>query len=232
MSFSFLHIERHDEIACVTLQRKEDNSMDRACLQEIIDCLDQMEEDHSVKAIVWTGHGEKYFSTGIDLQWFTQAGPEALPSFMRKIAEMTHRTLTFPKPTVGAFNGHCFGLGAIWSCAFDFRFMRQDRGWFCFPEVDVNIPLAPGMRELICGTLPFSTTNRLLLTGQRVGGEDAVRMGIVEAAYPKDTLLQQALAFARILASKEQTIYASLKHDLRRDAIAAYAAYLQEHPPA
>ncbi|MCB9638934.1 MAG: enoyl-CoA hydratase/isomerase family protein [Myxococcales bacterium] len=228
MAFSSLQLTPQGDIMVVTLQRKTDNSMDLDTLQELIDCLNQLEEDKSVKAVVFTGQGEKYFSTGIDLEWFTQAGPEGVPVFVRKIAEMTHRTLTFPKPTIGAFNGHCFGLGAIWSCAFDFRFMRQDRGWFCFPEVDVNIPLSGGMRELVRGTLPFATCNRLLLTGQRVGGDEAVKMGIVEAAFAKEELLEKTLAFAQIVAAKEQSIYASLKHDLRHDVIAAYAKYLEE----
>jgi enoyl-CoA hydratase/carnithine racemase len=54
-----------------------------------------------------------------------------------------------PLPTVASFNGHAFGAAAMLATAHDYRVMRDDRGYFCFPEVDINIPFTPGIAALI-----------------------------------------------------------------------------------
>jgi enoyl-CoA hydratase/carnithine racemase len=70
---------------------------------------------------------------------------QSIKDFMYRMNEVFKTCLTFPMPVIAAINGHAFGNGAILSCACDFRFMRSDKGFFCFPEVDINIPFLPGM---------------------------------------------------------------------------------------
>lgn len=59
------------------------------------------------------------------------------------VAEGNARILTLPEPTVAAVSGHVFGAGAMLAMAHDWRIMRSDRGYFCFPEVDIRIPFTP-----------------------------------------------------------------------------------------
>jgi Delta3-Delta2-enoyl-CoA isomerase len=59
------------------------------------------------------------------------------------------RVLVAPVPTVAAVNGHAFGAGSMLGIAHDVRVMRVDRGYYCFPEVDIHIPFMPGMAALI-----------------------------------------------------------------------------------
>ncbi|MCG2942458.1 enoyl-CoA hydratase/isomerase family protein, partial [Escherichia coli] len=69
--------------------------------------------------------------------------------YVGRIHELFSRVLTFSLPTAAAVNGHAFGGGAMLAMAHDYRVMRDDRGYFCFPEVDINIPFTPGMAALI-----------------------------------------------------------------------------------
>jgi len=64
--------------------------------------------------------------------------------------------------------------------------MRADRGFFCFPEVDINIPFSVGMNALIAARLSPRVAHEAMTTGRRYGGEDAAAADIVEAAVSAD----------------------------------------------
>ena len=65
-------------------------------------------------------------------------------------APFYQKRLVFRPENVAA----AFGGGAILACACDYRLMRSDRGFFCFPEVDVNIPFLPGMLASVQRAVP------------------------------------------------------------------------------
>ena len=80
-------------------------------------------------------------------------------------------------PTIAALQGHTFAAGALLALANDVRIMREDRGFFCLPEVDISIPFAPGMSALIQSKLSPDTAQEAMLTGRRYGGVDALEAG-------------------------------------------------------
>src|SRR6201999_2859548 len=103
------------------------------------------------------------------------------------------RFLTLPVPTAAAVVGHAFGAGAMLVLAHDFRVMRADRGYFCFPEVDIRIPFSPGMAALIQAKLTPQTAVSAMTTGRRFGGADAAAVGIVDAAADEDAVVGAAI---------------------------------------
>jgi enoyl-CoA hydratase/carnithine racemase len=80
--------------------------------------------------------------------------------------------------------------------------MRADRGFFCLPEVDINIPFTRGMSGLIQGKLTPRIAHEAMTTGRRFGGTDALAAGIVDAVAHEDDVLSSAIELARPLASK------------------------------
>ena len=100
--------------------------------------------------------------------------------------------MAFPVPTVAAMNGHAFAAGAMLALAHDYRVMRGDRGFFCLPEVDIKIPLAPGMNALIKCRLSPTVFRDTILTGRRIGGMEAKELAIVDEAVPLDQVLPKA----------------------------------------
>jgi len=104
--------------------------------------------------------------------------------------------------------------------AHDFRIMRADRGFFCLPEVDIKLPLAPGMTALIKNRLSPATFRDTILTGARIGGSDAAHRGIVDDAVAAEDVLPRAIARAAALAGKDRAIYGTLKRGMYVDVLA------------
>ena len=124
---------------------------------------------------------------------------------------MFSKLLTFPVPVIAAINGHAFGDGAIMACACDFRLMRSDRGYFCFPEVDVNIPFLPGMLAVVAKAFPGPFLNEVYLTGRRIGGTELVSQGVaIKAAADSETLQTEAMTFAETF-SKGRPVFGEIK---------------------
>lgn len=187
--------------------------------------FDEIEADEEIRAVVISSSDPKNWSQGIDLGWIMGAfGDESkhdeVRGFMHGLNRMFARALTFPVPVIAAIGGHAFGDGAIFSCACDFRFMRSDRGFFCFPEVDVNIPFMPGMQAVVEKAVPYHKMNELYLTGKRIGGLEAAEHHIVEAAADgAEALDEMVMSFARA-QQKNRGVFGAIKVRKHRHILA------------
>jgi enoyl-CoA hydratase/carnithine racemase len=176
------------------------------------------------RALVTTGRG-KFFSNGLDLDWLAGHG-DRLGEYVGAVHELLAAVLTLPVPAVAAINGHAFGAGAMLALAHDFRVMRADRGYMCFPEVDIRIPFTPGMAALVQAKLTPAAAVVAMTTGQRFGGPAAVTAGLADEAVAADEVLSQAVDRAAALAGKDpgtlgaikSTMYGSVAGALRAAA--------------
>jgi enoyl-CoA hydratase/carnithine racemase len=179
--------------------------------------LDEVEGSEGPRALVTTAHG-KFWSNGLDLDWL-QASPSEGERYLGSVHELFARVLALPLPTVAAIQGHCFAAGAMVAVAHDFRVMRADRGWFCFPEVDIGIPFTVGMAALIQARLSKKTAHEAMTTGKRYGGSEALAAGIVDAVAPEDQVLASALDIARPLAGKPGNALGMIKSQMYAETI-------------
>lgn len=169
--------------------------------------FDEILSDESLFSLVLTSSDEKNFSQGVDIEWMVEKigsqDFESIKAFMYGMNSVFKRLLTMPIPTIAAINGHAFGNGAMIACACDFRFMKRDRGFFCFPEVDINIPFLPGMIAFVRKAIPEYKFNELKLTGRRVGAEELELHHIIEkASGDLAGLNEDVMAFARTFQKK------------------------------
>ena len=132
--------------------------------------------------------------------------------------------LTLPIPTAAAVVGHAFGAGAMLALAHDFRVMRADRGYFCFPEVDINIPFTPGMAALIQAKLAPQTAVASMTTGRRFGGNEAASIGIVDSAAAEGAVTDAAIGLLRPLGGKNQGTLGAIKQTMFAHAVATLTA--------
>jgi len=119
---------------------------------------------------------------------------------------------------------------AILEIAHDFRAMRADRGYFCFPEIDLGtgLPLTPGMYALLAARLSPATAHEALITGRRYDATEAVARQMVHEALREAEVLPRAIEIARGLASKDRATMAALKRGMFASALEALSQPVPE----
>ena len=207
-----------EKIAVLDLGDNE-NRFSPEFLDEINARLDEV-VGTGAHGLVTTGGG-KFYSNGLDLDWLTAHGDQT-QWYVGRVQGMLARVLTLPVPTAAAVVGHAFGAGAMLALAHDFRVMRADRGYFCFPEVDIRIPFTPGMAALIQAKLTPQAAVASMTTGRRFGGDDAASLGIVDSVAGEAAVTAAAVDILRPLDGKDpgtlgavkQTMFGSAAHEL------------------
>jgi enoyl-CoA hydratase/carnithine racemase len=211
---SAIDVTREGTVFVLTMNAGE-NRFNRGFVDAVTGALDEVERSSGPAALVTTGGTEKFYSNGLDLAWLgCDEGRHEGAKFVEDVIALFARFLTFPIPSVAAMNGHAFAAGGMLALAHDFRVMRADRGFFCLPEADINIPLTPGMTALIQAKLAARVVVEAVLTGVRLGGSQCVERGIVDAAVAGPEVLPQAIERAAALAAKDRGTYGALKRGL------------------
>jgi len=175
------------------------------------EALDEVEGAAGAKALVTTGTG-KFYSNGLDLEYMTASGDPG--GYLASVLELIGRVLVFPTYTVCAINGHAFGAGALIAMAHDTRIMRRDRGYFCMPEVDMKLPLHPGMTAILQARLPHQSAHEVIATGTRYGSELARERRIVDEAADEALVVPRAIAVAQGFAPKADPAMGVLKRGM------------------
>ncbi|WP_216911350.1 enoyl-CoA hydratase-related protein [Nocardia noduli] len=213
-------LDYHDKIAVLDLGADE-NRFSPDFLDEVNAHLDTVLADGAT-GLVTTASG-KFYSNGLDLDWLG-ANADRTSWYVGRVQALFARVLTLPIPTAAALPGHAFGAGAMLAIAHDYRVMRADRGYFCFPEVDIHIPFTPGMAALVQAKLSPKTAVASMTTGRRFGGADASAVDIVDATAGEGEVTTAAIAMLAPLGAKDQATLGAIKNTMFASAAAALTA--------
>lgn len=187
-------------------------------LAEVNAALDTVEHAAGPRALVTAATG-KFYSNGLDLDWLVAHADEQ-DAYVVSVHAIFARVLALPLVTVAAVQGHAFAAGAMLTLAHDQRVMRADRGFWCLPEVSINIPFTRAMSALIQARLSPQTAHEAMTTGRRYGGTEAAAAAIVDAAVDEDAVRATAVAAAGAHADKAGDTLSTIKARMYAPALA------------
>ncbi|MED1916842.1 enoyl-CoA hydratase-related protein [Bacillus thuringiensis] len=226
--------EVSEGVAVVTLNRPDKfNAFTAVMNKEITDALKQAQKDADVRCIVLTGAG-RAFNAGQDLSDVSGGGDVDYGSFLRdRYNPMILQFQKTEKPIIAAVNGVAAGAGMSVALACDIRLASEKAS---FVNAFVNIGLVPDSGG--CYFLPrivgIGKALELAMTGEKVSAEEALRFGLVNQVYPAESFMEDALVYARKLASLptkgigliKRTMYKGLEMGLEETL--EYEAFAQE----
>jgi len=212
-----------DETVAIITMTNGENRQNLVFAKTLNSMLDEIIADKSVTALIITSNDEKNFSQGIDVMWITDLMQknehQPVIDFINEMDNVFKKMLLYPVPVIAAINGHAFGNGSILSCTCDFRFMRSDRGFFCFPEVNIGIPFRWGMNAFVKKAIPLHILSQMQFSGNRYGAPELEKQNIiVKACANQEELMVSAITFAKTF-QKKRGIFAELKKRLYSDII-------------
>lgn len=207
---------RHGQHVVLTLNRPDKlNALSYALIDELMDRLNALERDDSVRCLVLTGQGDRAFSAGADIAGFAHdvaASPEAAyRNFVARGQAMTRRIENYPKPIVAAVNGIAFGGGCetVEACSLA---IAARHATFAKPEIRLGFPPPFGGTQRLPRHIGRKRANEMILTGEAVSAEEALLLGLINHVVEAQDLLPACLRMAdSIAANPAVAVTASLR---------------------
>jgi Delta3-Delta2-enoyl-CoA isomerase len=214
-------LERRGSVFILNLGDTE-NRFNFDSIARLISLIDQVDAAPGDKALVTVARG-KFWSNGLDLDWML-ANRIELADLVVAVQELFARIMEAAYPTVAVIQGHCYAAGGMLALAHDARFMREDRGFLCFPEVDIKMSFTAGMNSLLTAKLSPQTAHQAMVLGRRFTAPQAERAGILDGVFSETDLEPRAIAYAETLVGKDAATIESIKQTLYASTLALLRA--------
>ncbi|MBL8725059.1 MAG: enoyl-CoA hydratase/isomerase family protein [Planctomycetes bacterium] len=211
-------VARDGHLAIVTVNRPSKlNALDNQTISELHTVVVQLEADDTVGAIVLTGAGEKAFVAGADISVLAKQGVLDGRDNARHGQVMMSRLENCVKPVLAAINGFALGGGLELALACDVRFAASTAK-LGLPEVSLGIVPGYGGTQRLPRLIGTGPALQLLLTGDHIGADEALRLGLVNGVFAPEELLPKVKEIARRMVSRGPTALALAKQAVRRGA--------------
>jgi enoyl-CoA hydratase/carnithine racemase len=191
-----LTLRREAQTALICIDNPPANTFDRANLTALRDMLTQLEHDPEIRALVITGSGERFFSAGADLKQFAAGDKQEAGELAILFAEAFDALAGFRGLTIAAINGYCLGGGLECALACDLRIAEQ-HAVMALPEASVGLLPCAGGTQRLPWLVGEGWAKRMILCGERLDSEAALRIGLIEQRVPSGQSLDSARTLAQ-----------------------------------
>jgi enoyl-CoA hydratase len=203
MAYQTLALERGRPLAYLRLRRPEcGNLIDGQTVQEIESACRELSDDEAVRVVILTGEGD-VFCRGWDLSGFDPERESPLAWARRQglLGDPFGCLARLPQPVIAAVNGDALSAGLELALACDVRLAAEEARFACPETAHGVIPWAGGTQRLprIVGR---GKALEMILTGEAVDAQEALRLGLVSQVTPRGRLLTEAEALAGRIADR------------------------------
>ena len=218
MSYANIKIEVDGALAVVFINRPDKlNALNNDTISELIECVGEMSADDSVGAVILTGAGDKAFVAGADIGMLVDQGVMDGRSNAAHGQRLTQLMEASPKPYLAAINGYALGGGLELALACDMRY-ASTQARLGLPEVSLGIIPGYGGTQRLPRLVGMGRALEMMLTADPMKAEDACRVGLVNAVFAPEELLDGVKAIANKIISRGPTAVALAKQAARRGA--------------
>jgi enoyl-CoA hydratase len=215
---SIVLVEREQHVVTVTLNRADKlNALNEELLTELGRALRELSRDATVRCAILTGAGDKAFAAGADIASMREMTAVHAKLFADLGHRVGHALESTHFPVIAAVNGFALGGGCELALACDFIY-ASERAKLGQPEVNLGVLPGFGGTQLLSRRVGTARARELCMTGDMIGAEEALRIGLVNAVVPHEELLPRVRAVAEKIASKGPLAVAGIKRVVVRGA--------------
>ncbi len=213
MSYQHILTQTHGRVGLIQLNRPQAlNALSPELLTELVQAAAAFDGDPAIGCIVITGN-EKAFAAGADIKQMAEAGPAE----MLKMAfiNLWDRVAELRKPVIAAVSGYCLGGGNELAMACD-MIVASESARFGQPEIGIGVIPGAGGTQRLTRALGKALAMEMVLTNRWLSAQEALQHGLVNAVYPLESYLEEALKLAARVAEQ-----APLALQLGKEAVSA-----------
>lgn len=215
-------------IAKITINNPPANTWDLESLGALAGVITKLNSESRVSALVIHGQGEKFFSAGADLKQFSKGDKVLSKDVASRFGEAFEALASFKGVSIAAINGYAMGGGLECALACDIRII-EEQAQVALPEAAVGLLPCAGGTQRLSWIVGEAWASKMILLGQRMDSETAVRTGLALESTPKGEALPTAINYAKsaskqspdalfackklLSAARENSLALSLQHE-------------------
>ena len=203
-----LKVRREGQVAHLVIDNPPANVWTAELLEDFREQVKALDADKQIVALTLTGAGDRFFSAGADLKMFADADREEASRLVGLFGQAFETLSQFHGVTIAAINGMALGGGLEAALACDIR-LCQPKAQMGLPEAKVGLLPGGGGTQNLPAIVGEGWAKRIILCGETVTAETALRIGLVEEIVDADKLTEAAIQLANAVANQSPT---SLRH--------------------
>jgi enoyl-CoA hydratase len=204
MQFETLLVSIKDRIATVTINRPDKmNALNEHCKDELSGLFAELKSSPEADVVILTGAGGKAFVAGTDIAELTSLNAMTGKDFAANGQAIFDQIQHLGKPVIAAVNGYALGGGCELALACHIR-IASENAKFGQPEVNLGIIPGYGGTQRLARTIGIAKATEMILTGNPIDAQEALRLGLVSKVVPQTELLPAAEAIAKTILGKGQ----------------------------
>src|SRR5678809_1764229 len=185
---TLIHYQTDKGVAVLTMTDPPANAYTHEMMKELDSAILEARFDADVHVLVITGHGEKFFCAGANINMLKEADESFKYYFCLHANETLSRLEQTPKLVIAAINGHCVGGGLEIAMAADIRSARRKAGKMGLPEVSLGVLPGTGGTQRLTRLVGKSKAIELMATGELFEFERGLELGIVNQIVDAETM--------------------------------------------